>query len=88
MTNDEKELVEMMAIKWHGLTLWNKLSDNEKSQGRAKMFRLIEMVKANIGKIAAVCECVWDDYHDEYKEVTKFCKVCHGTGVVARTEKP
>ena len=76
MTNEEKELVEMMAIKWHGLTLWNKLSDNEKSQGRAKMFRLVEMVKSNIGKIAELCDCKVNYYQK--------CPKCHGTGITLK----
>jgi len=70
MTNEERELVEMMAdAKCH------------KGQSYFEIARaMLSVVKANIGKIAETCPACWD------AGIRDACEICHGSGVVKKGE--
>jgi hypothetical protein len=73
MTNDEKELVELMAER-HELADMVPCRQDYKHKYMCE--ELLSVVKRNVGVVAAPCLCVeGSDYG---------CKVCHGTGVVAK----
>jgi len=77
MTNDEKELVEEIAT-------WLRVNFTETEESMSENLLLI--IKANIGKIAEVCDCINTDLTQEYGEAVfnGDCKICHGTGITPK----
>jgi DnaJ-class molecular chaperone len=97
MTNDERELVEMMAKEGNNSYFeeqWEKTREIEKRCWRDAATAMLSVVKANIGKIAEVCPACggmakFPMRQMRGKEDVFFdadCETCHGSGVVKKGE--
>ena len=83
MTDEERELVEEMAEKVCG-SYWNTVmtaTDKEIEIGIAT--KMLSVVKANLGKICKMCDCI--EGSDEFtSRANNDCPKCHGTGIVPK----
>ena len=91
MTNEEKELVEMMARELFNCErhVYPFDASLQKHIYLSTAEKMLSVVKANIGKIAQTCPyCCGDGEYIGSMNDAVTGERCHGTGVVARMETP
>lgn len=81
---EEQELVEMMVVAYFGKREFEEMTGMAYRAHMHDFYKVLSVVKANIGKIATYCDCVRDDAKDPYKDHISSCKKCNGTGITLK----
>ena len=81
----EQELVEKIGKELYHWWDNELVSPNVIVHEMKSIVRMLSVVKANIGVVAKPCKCLKQLGNEVYAK--EGCRLCHGTGVMAREDK-